>query len=90
MKIVETKPRKAKFGFRYNYSFRGNLLVMAEQAREFARVCDLIHEVLGNPDQVTWWHTMPNNMGISEELLIYINDETLYEKFKDAVERVKV
>jgi hypothetical protein len=83
--IVETKPRKAKFGFRYNISIYGTLMEMAQKARDMAQVCELIYHTLGDPDGDNWWYDMPNRNGSQNELLVYINDIVLYEKFKAAV-----
>jgi hypothetical protein len=86
--IVETKPRKAKFGFRYNITIYGTLMEKAKNAREMAQVCEMIHATLGEPDRENWWYETPNRNGSHDELLVYINDIALYEKFKAAVDSI--
>lgn len=84
--LVETKPRKAKFGFRYNISTYGTLLEKAQHARNMAQVCELIHFTLGDPDRENWWYELSNSNGRSDSLLVYINDLGLYEKVKAAID----
>lgn len=69
----ETKPRKAKYGFK---------LDMHDYEAIFLQAPDLLKACFGNTSAgLEWWQEMPNSMG-SVSLLIYINDEALYNKFK--------
>lgn len=85
-KLIETKPRKAKFGFRGSLDLWGSDLVkLAEEARSIATMCDLIHEVMGAESDADWWIETPNNAG-SVSILLYINDVNRYERMKAALD----
>jgi hypothetical protein len=70
----ETKPRKAKYGFKA-YLSTYNLL----------KTTELIRRVMGEEEEDgVWFMVMNHIMGGSPELLIYIDDQGVYEAFKQA------
>lgn len=83
--LTETKPKKAKWGFKCQYA--GNSIL---------DIGVLVRETLGKtPPCATppyrgvddpWWDEVTSNMG-QIGYLIYFNDQVLYEQFKAANER---
>lgn len=71
MKFDETKPRKAKYGFKIGVRL-DTILEMGE----------FIKQVFGDKGQGDgWWAEAPNAYG-HMSFLVYIDDDELYEKFK--------
>ena len=73
--LTETKPRKAKYGFKCQYA--GNTIL---------DIGVLVRSTLGKPSGNGWWDEVTSNMG-QIGYLIYFDDEALYELFKAANER---
>jgi hypothetical protein len=73
MYFREFKPRKSKYGFQTSLSL------------DILDVSELILMAIGKPDGKTWFIETNTNMGASE-LKIYIQDTSVYERLKAAIE----
>lgn len=72
MKFQETKPRKAKHGFKVSVDNSTIMLLGKAIESVFAGVPE-------GSDR--WWWEFTNKFGRAE-VLVYINDEELYQNFK--------
>lgn len=73
MKFTETKPRKAKYGFRTSIS-----IVEIMQMGDFAKSIFGTNDYSGKD----YWFEIPSSYTSGIHVNVYINDEVLYEKFK--------